>query len=79
MKKMLSLIASVLYPGCTTTGGGSMGVITFTLSSDFADVKYIRYSGETKTKPVYEAEELLPCGNTSSCNTCSGDRDVAGC
>lgn len=75
-----TLFATILYPGCTTTGG-SMGVITFTLGVSFADVKYIKYSGETKTKPVYEAEELLPCGNTSSCNTCSGDRDgdVAGC
>lgn len=74
-----TLFATILYPGCTTTGG-SMGVITFTLGVSFADVKYIKYSGETKTKPVYEAEELLPCGNTSSCNTCSGDRDGAtGC
>lgn len=75
-----TLVAAILYPGCTTTGG-SMGVITFTLGGSFADVKYIKYSDETKTKPVYEAEELLPCGNTSSCNTCSGDRDgdVAGC
>ena len=69
-----TLFATILYPECTTTGG-SMGVITFTLGGSFADVKYIRYSGETKTKPVYEAEELLPCGNTSSCNTCGGDTD----
>lgn len=75
-----TLIASVLYPGCTTTGG-SMGVITFTLSNDFANVKYIKYDDRDNVKPVSEAEELLPCGNTSSCNTCNGDRDgdVAGC
>lgn len=69
-----TLFATILYPGCTTTGG-SMGVITFTLGIDFADVKYIKYSDSKNVKPVYEAEELLPCGNTSSCNTCGGDTD----
>ena len=69
-----TLFASILYPGCTTTGG-HMGVITFTLGIDFADVKYIKYEGKNKAQPVYEADELLPCGNTSSCNTCGGDTD----
>jgi hypothetical protein len=75
-----TLVATILYPGCTTTGG-SMGVITFTLSGEFADVKYIKYDDRDNVKPVREADELLPCGNTSSCNSCSGDRDpgVTGC
>ena len=69
-----TLFSTILYPGCTTTGG-HMGVITFTLGIDFADVKYIKYEGKNKAQPVNEADELLPCGNTSSCNTCSGDTD----
>ena len=69
-----TLFATILYPGCKTTGG-HMGVITFTLGIDFADVKYIKYEGKNKAQPVYEADELLPCGNTSSCNTCGGDTD----
>ena len=69
-----TLFATILYPGCTTTGG-FMGVITFTLSGEFADVKYIKYDDRDNVKPVREADELLPCGNTSSCNSCSGDRD----
>ena len=75
-----TLYATIEYPGCTTTGG-SMGVITFTLSGEFADVKYIKYDDRDNIKPVREADELLPCGNTSSCNSCSGDRDpgVTGC
>jgi hypothetical protein len=52
-----------------------MGVITFTLGIDFADVKYIKYSDRDNVKPVFEVNELLPCGNTSSCNTCGGDTD----
>ena len=69
-----TLFATILYPGCTTTGG-HMGVITFTLGIDFADVKYIKYEGKNKAQPVFETDELLPCGNTSSCNTCGGDTD----
>ena len=69
-----TLFATILYPGCTTTGG-HMGVITFTLGIDFADVKYIKYSDSNNVKPVFEVDELLPCGNTSSCNTCGGDTD----
>jgi len=69
-----TLFATILYPGCTTNGG-FMGVITFTLGIDFADVKYIKYSDRDNVKPVFEVDELLPCGNTSSCNTCSGDTD----
>ena len=69
-----TLYATILYPGCLSTGG-HMGVITFTLGTDFADVKYIKYSDRDNVKPVSEETELLPCGNTSSCNTCGGDRD----
>ena len=69
-----TLFATILYPGCTTTGG-QMGVITFTLGIDFNDVKYIKYEKNKNVKPVFETDELLPCGNTSSCNTCSGDTD----
>ena len=69
-----TLFATILYPGCTTTGG-HMGVITFTLGIDFTDVKYIKYEKNKNVKPVFETDELLPCGNTSSCNTCSGDTD----
>ena len=64
-----TLYATIQYPGCTTTGG-FMGVITFTLSNDFANAKYIKYSDRDNVKPVSEETELLPCGNTSSCVKC---------
>ena len=64
-----TLFATILYPGCTTNGG-FMGVITFTLGIDFADVKHIKYSDRDNVKPVSEETELLPCGNTSSCVEC---------
>lgn len=70
-----TLYATIEYPGCTTTGG-SMGVITFTLSSDFADAKYIKYEDGKYFKEIHVTDELLPCGNTSSCNAC---REGAAC
>ena len=70
-----TLYATIEYPGCTTTGG-SMGVITFTLSSDFADAKYIKYEDSKNAKKIQETDELLPCGNTSSCEAC---REGAAC
>ena len=70
-----TLYATIEYPGCTTTGG-SMGVITFTLSSDFADAKYIKYEDSKYFKEIHVTDELLPCGNTSSCNAC---REGAAC
>ena len=70
-----TLYAIIEYPGCTTTGG-SMGVITFTLSSDFADAKYIKYEDSKYFKEIHVTDELLPCGNTSSCNAC---REGAAC
>ena len=69
-----TLYATILYPGCTTNGG-HMGVITFTLGIDFADVDYIKYSDKNNVQKVHKVDELLPCGNTSSCNTCGGDTD----
>ena len=70
-----TLYATIEYPGCTTTGG-SMGVITFTLSSDFADAKYIKYEDSKNAKEIHETDELLPCGNNSSCQAC---REGAAC
>ena len=62
-----TLLATILYPGCTATGG-FMGVITFTLSEDFAGVKYIKYDDKENVQKIREAEGLLPCGNNASCN-----------
>ena len=64
-----TLFATILYPGCTTTGG-SMGVITFTLGIDFADVKYIKYEDKNNVQKVHGTDALLPCGNTSTCQEC---------
>ena len=64
-----TLYATILYPGCTTNGG-HMGVITFTLSNDFANAKYIKYDNNDNIYEIFETNELLPCGNTSSCVKC---------
>ncbi|WP_405333928.1 hypothetical protein [Fibrobacter sp.] len=72
-----TLYATLQYPGCSETGG-SMGVATFTLSETFAGAKYIKYKDGRYVHEIYETDELLPCGNTSSCQTCAEGLDCGG-
>ena len=72
-----TLYATLQYPGCSETGG-SMGVATFTLSEAFAGAKYIKYEDGMYVHEIYETDELLPCGNTSSCQTCAEGLDCGG-
>ena len=72
-----TLYAVLLYPECSETGG-SMGVATFTLSETFAGAKYIKYKDGWYVHEIYETDELLPCGNTSSCQTCAEGLDCGG-
>ena len=72
-----TLYAALQYPGCSETGG-SMGVVTFTLSKAFAGAKYIKYKDGRYVHKIYETDELLPCGNTSSCRTCAEGLDCGG-
>ena len=72
-----TLYATLQYPGCSETGG-SMGVATFTLSEAFAGAKYIKYEDGRYVHEIYETDELLPCGNTSSCQTCAEGLDCGG-
>lgn len=72
-----TLYAILQYPGCSETGG-SMGVATFTLSEAFAGAKYIKYEDGMYVHEIYETDELLPCGNTSSCQTCAEGLDCGG-
>ena len=69
-----TLYATLQYPGCTTDGGSS-GVVTFTLSKAFADAKYFKYTDGRYVHEIRKAKELLPCGNTSSCQTPDPDLD----
>ncbi|MDD5942470.1 hypothetical protein [Fibrobacter sp.] len=72
-----TLYAALQFPGCSETGG-SMGVATFTLSEAFAGAKYIKYEDGMYVHEIYETDELLPCGNTSSCQTCAEGLDCGG-
>ncbi len=72
-----TLYATLQYPGCSETGG-SMGVVTFTLSKAFVGAKYIKYEDGRYVHEIYETDNLLPCGNTSSCQTCAEGLDCGG-
>ena len=69
-----TLYATFQYPDCSNNGG-FMGVATFTLSKNFANAKYVKYSDRDNVREIFEVNELLPCGNTSSCRTCDPGSD----
>ena len=72
-----TLYATIQYPSCSENGGFA-GVITFSLSKTFANAKYIKYSDRDYVHEIFEVDELLPCGNTSSCQTCDPGLDCGG-
>lgn len=71
-----TLIAHVEFSD-PTKSSFVMGTLTFTVSNAFADINYLKYDFRGNVKPVREVEELLPCGNNSSCEQCPPDQDCA--
>ena len=69
-----TLIAHVEFSD-PTKSSFVMGTLTFTVSNAFADINYLKYDFRGNVKPVREVEELLPCGNNSSCEQCPPDQD----
>lgn len=50
-----TLYVKILYPGSPYNGSFQQGIITFTLSKDFANVKYYRYIEDVyKKKTIFE-------------------------
>lgn len=72
-----TLIAHVEFSD-PTKSSFVMGSLTFTVSNAFADINYLKYDFRGNVKPVREVEELLPCGNNSSCVQCPPDQDCGG-
>ncbi|MBQ3715989.1 MAG: hypothetical protein II892_10510 [Fibrobacter sp.] len=72
-----TLIAHVEFSD-PTKSSFVMGSLTFTMSNAFADINYLKYDFRGNVKPVREVEELLPCGNNSSCVQCPPDQDCGG-
>ena len=72
-----TLIAHVEFSD-PTKSSFVMGTLTFTVSNAFADINYLKYDFRGNVKPVHEVEELLPCGNNSSCVECPPDQDCGG-
>ena len=66
-----TVIVDVIYPDGANTSSYQMGVLTFTVSKVYANVKYLKYkNGERNDQEIHVVDELLPCANNGSCQTC---------
>ena len=71
-----TVIVDVIYPDGANTSSFEIGVLTFTVSKVYANVKYLKYkNGERSNQQIFEEDELLPCANNGSCHECDPDKD----
>ena len=71
-----TIIVDVIYPDGANVSSFEIGVLTFTVSKVYANVKYVKYkNGERSVQTIREVTELLPCANNGSCQTCDPDKD----
>ena len=74
-----TIIVDVIYPDGANTSSFQIGVLTFTVSKVYTDVKYLTYAdGSRSVQTIYEEDELLPCANNGSCQECPADMDCSG-
>ena len=66
-----TVIVDVIYPDGANVSSYEIGVLTFTVSKVYANVKYLKYkNGERSGQEIRVVDELLPCANNGSCQTC---------
>ena len=71
-----TVIVDVIYPDGANVSSYEIGVLTFTVSKVYANVKYLKYkNGERSNQEIFEVDELLPCANNGSCQECDPMKD----
>ena len=71
-----TIIVDVIYPDGANVSSYEIGVLTFTVSKVYANVKYLKYkNGERGNQEIFEEDELLPCANNGSCQECDPMKD----
>ena len=71
-----TVIVDVIYPDGANVSSYEIGVLTFTVSKVYANVKYLKYkNGERGNQEIFEEDELLPCANNGSCQECDPMKD----
>ena len=71
-----TIVVDVIYPDGANTGSYQIGVLTFTVSKVYTDVKYLAYAdGNSSDQKIEVVDELLPCANNGSCAVCPAEND----
>ena len=71
-----TIIVDVIYPDGANLNSYQISALTFTVSKEYTNVKYLRYKGDNRNaKPVFEVDELPPCASSSTCQECEADKE----
>ena len=65
-----TIIVDVIYPDGANLHSYQISALTFTVSKEYTNVKYLRYKDDDRVKPLFEEDELLPCASSSTCQEC---------
>ena len=70
-----TIIVDVIYPDGANLHSYQISALTFTVSKEYTNVKYLRYKDNDRVKPLFEEDELLPCASSSTCQECEEGKE----
>jgi hypothetical protein len=65
-----TIIVEVVYPEEAQLGSSQISAITFTVSKEYTNVKYLKYKNSDREMEIQEVDELPPCASSSTCQEC---------